>query len=132
MINTNFPLKADSLMQDRHTGVRELKNICHSRNFYPFLFILQRFMVSLHSRGAKFSNTPVAYGDWKWSSHYRVHSPYKGHLPTTDISTCSRGVRNSEVPLYTCSAMHSTLSHTSNSCKTLIGVHEMHGRMHPT
>ena len=29
-INTNFPLKTDSLMQDRLTGVRKLKNICFS------------------------------------------------------------------------------------------------------
>ena len=29
-INTNFPLKVDSLIQDQHTGVKELKNICHS------------------------------------------------------------------------------------------------------
>ena len=33
-------------------------------------------------------------------AHYRVHSLYEGHLPITDTLTWSRGVRNSEVPLY--------------------------------
>ena len=56
-INTNFPLKVDSLIQDRHTGVKELKNICHSWRFWPFLFILQHFKASLHSRNTKLSST---------------------------------------------------------------------------
>ena len=42
----------------------------------------------------------MAYGDWKESSRYWVHSLYKGHLPITDTSRRSRGVRTSEVPLY--------------------------------
>ena len=33
-------------------------------------------------------------------SHYRVHSLYKRHLPVTDTSVWSHGVRNSEVPPY--------------------------------
>ena len=28
----------------------------------------------------------VVYVDWKWLSHYWVHSPYKGHLPVADAS----------------------------------------------
>ena len=43
----------------------------------------------------------VACGNWKGLSHYRVHSLYKGHLPIADNLMRSRGVRNSEVPLYT-------------------------------
>ena len=42
----------------------------------------------------------MAYSNWKGLSHYRVHSLYKGHLPITDTSARSRGVRNLEVPLY--------------------------------
>ena len=42
----------------------------------------------------------VAYGNWKWSSYYRVHSSYKGHLPIADTLVWSCRVRNSEVLLY--------------------------------
>ena len=31
-----------------------------------------------------------------------MHPPYNGHLPIADTSAWSRGVRNSEVPLYMC------------------------------
>ena len=40
-------------MQDRHTGVKEFAVL---EDFQPLLFIL-RFKASLHSRGAKLSNT---------------------------------------------------------------------------
>ena len=38
---------------------------------------------------------------WKGSLHYRVHSPYKGHLSIADNLAWSYSVRNSEVPLNT-------------------------------
>ena len=38
-INTNFPLKVESLIQDRLSGVNELKNIC---SFLKLLAIILR------------------------------------------------------------------------------------------
>ena len=42
----------------------------------------------------------VACGNWKGSSHYWVHSLYKGHLSIVDNLAWSHDVRNSEVLLY--------------------------------
>ena len=65
-----------------------------------FLSILRHFKVSLHSRSAKLSNMwHVATG--KGCHITRCTICIKGHLPTIDTSLWSRGVCNSQVPLYT-------------------------------
>ena len=73
-----------------------------------YLLFLKILAISIHSimlqvlSAVKERSTfnHMTYIDWKWSSHYRVHSPYKGYLPIADTSAWSCGVHNSEVPLY--------------------------------
>ena len=62
-------------------------------HFYPFYVSRP-----LYTQGT-LNLQHVAYNDWKRSSHYWVHSLYKGYLSVMDTSAWSRGVCNSEVPL---------------------------------
>ena len=50
--------------------------------FSPYLSILQCLSALKEREGFEY----VAYGNWKGSSHYQVHSLYRGHLPIADTS----------------------------------------------
>ena len=79
-------------MQDRHTGIKELKIFAILEAFSHFYNVLR----PLCTQGVL---NFQAHGIWRLI-RYRVHSLYKGHLPIKDTSGRYRGVRNSEVPLY--------------------------------
>ena len=92
-INTNFPLKTDSLMQEWLTGIMGLKKICLPWCFYSFYNIFK----PLCTRGAlNFEHLNMATG-----KGHHFTGVYNGHLSIVDTSTWSHGVHNSEVPLYT-------------------------------
>ena len=58
------------------------------------------FSVQLAYISTRFSSRIRGMLQLEGSSHYWVHSLYKGHLTTVDNLAWFHGVRNSEVPLY--------------------------------
>ena len=65
------------------------------KGFEEYLLFLNSLGVSIHSSYC--ISRPLS--DWKGSSHYWVHSLYKGHHSIMDTSVWSRYVCNSEILL---------------------------------
>ena len=97
-INTNFPLKTDSLDSLVENSWKILAALEDFSRFYPFFKVSRPLCTQGVLTHAKFSNT--------WHSAtakgcYMIRfTPYKGHLPIADNLAWSGGVRNSKIPLY--------------------------------
>ena len=107
---SNARLDMDSARARCH--ISRCLQICLSHQFH-FGCLLHNTWT--HTSDTHYVHILLRYCGWLW---------VVGTLATVHIT--------SDAHTHTHSHTHThTHSHTRNSCKTLIGVHEMHGRMHP-